>query len=309
MHVIGWGKRGGKRRFKCQDCNLLFTYTNPSVSRSNRFVWFREWVIGRQTYAQLSKKSGYSERTLKRYFYEYLREPPVLSIQPSEPVNLLIDGTYFANDLCLILYRDDKVKYTQMYRISDGEWFEEMKEDLENLIGLGVRIESITCDGHKGLLKAIRKVCKHVPIQRCIIHVQRMCRIWLTRHPKSHAGAELRKIVNRLHAIADRESWGTWVVSLIRWHEQFESYLKEKSFNEETGRYWYKHRMLRRSFRVIKNALPDLFHYLDNPNIPKSTNGLESFFGHLKSHVKIHRGLSKEHRKNFIRWYLLFRNK
>ncbi len=35
-----------------------------------------------------------------------------------------------------------------------------------------------------------------------------------------------------------------------------------------------------------------MFQYLDNPKIPKSTNGLESYFGHLKDNLSIHRGLS-----------------
>ena len=34
---------------------------------------------------------------------------------------------------------------------------EEIKEDLDNLIKLGVQIESITTDGHKSILKAIKK--------------------------------------------------------------------------------------------------------------------------------------------------------
>ena len=71
---------------------------------------------------------------------------------------------------------------------------------------------------------------------------------------------------------------------------------------------WYKHKLVRRSFMVIKKALPDMFHYLDNDRVPKSTNGLESFFGHLKGHLAIHRGLSAKHRKNFIQWHLYFKN-
>ena len=38
-----------------------------------------------------------------------------------------------------------------------------------------------------------------------------------------------------------------------------------------------------------------MFSFIDNPRIPKSTNALESFFGHLKDN------------KNFIKWYLFFR--
>ena len=306
--VIRWGKQKGKQRFKCKTCGLLFTWDNPGVKKSNRFVWFKEWIIGRQTFSRISIQSDYSERTLKRYFYEYLSQTPVLSVRPSEKVNLLIDGTYFRKDLCLVLYRDNTIKYTQLYRITDGEWFGEIKEDLENLLKLGVQIESITCDGHRSLLKAIKKVCKYIVVQRCIVHVQRMCKIWLTAHPKSTAGLELRQIVNGLHLIDTREKWGYWIVSLMNWHKKNEEFLNEKSVNHETGRYWYKHKMVIRSFTVIRRALPDMFHYLENPQIPKSTNGLESFFGHMKNHIQIHRGLSKEHRKNFIKWYLFFKN-
>src|SRR6185312_9427918 len=95
-------------------------------------------------------------------------------------------------DLCLVLYRDNTVKFTQLYRLTDGEWYDELKEDLENLLKLGVQIESITCDGHKALLKAIRKVCKQAVVQRCLVHIQRMCRIWLTASPQSRPGIELR---------------------------------------------------------------------------------------------------------------------
>ena len=277
------------------------------VSESNRFVWFSLWVVGRHTLEQISQKSGYSSRTLKRYFHNYLRKAPALKVKRTEKVNLLIDGTYFSNNLCLILYRDQQIKYTQLYRLSDGEWYEELKEDLQNLLLMGVQIESITCDGHKALLKAIHKVCKDVVVQRCLVHIQRMCRIWLTSRPKSTAAAELRKLVNQLHAITNHEHWGFWVVSLQQWYEQHKDYINEKTFHT-TGRYWYKHKLLRRSFSVIRKALPNMFHYLDNPRIPKTTNALESFFGHLKNHITIHRGLSSNNRRYFIQWYLYFKN-
>jgi Transposase, Mutator family len=278
------------------------------VSHSNRSVWFKKWITDKRSLDDLSLESGYSLSTLKRYFHDYLSDQPVLSVFPSEKVNLLIDGTYFKNDLCLVLYRDNTIKFTQLYRLTDGERYEEMKEDLENLIKLGVNIESITCDGHKSLLKAIKKVCKGVTVQRCIIHIQRMCRIWLSANPKSEAGIELRRIVSKLHLIKTPNDRDYWIVSMVRWYEKHESFVNAKSYNQETGRYWHTHKMVWRSFSVIRKALPDMFHYLDNPRIPKSTNGLESFFGHLKGNLNVHRGLSKEHRRNFIRWYLYFKN-
>ena len=229
-------------------------------------------------------------------------------VYPSEKINLIVDGTYFSNNLCLIVYRDNTIKFTQLYRLTNGEWYEEIKEDLENLLALNVKIESITCDGHRAILKAINKVCKDVKLQRCIIHIQRMCRIWLSANPKSEAGIDLRKIVSTVHLIENEVQKQIWLKELIDWYNLYQDFVNEKSFSKETGRYWYTHKMVRRSFIVISKALPNMFHYLQNPWIPKSTNGLESFFGHMKDNLRIHRGLSKQHRKNFIKWYLYFRN-
>lgn len=263
----------------------------------------------RRTLLQLSNESGYSVSILKRLFNHYLTQPPVLSIYPSEKVNLLIDGTYFNNNLCLIIYRDNTLKFTQLYRLTDGEWFEELAEDLHNLLELGVQIESITCDGHKSLLKAIKVSCPEIRLQRCLIHIQRMCLIWLSNKPKSDAGLELRKIVSALHKITTVSERDYWIVSLVKWHEKHKEFVNQKSFNEKTGRYWYTHKLIRRSFVVIKKALPNMFEYLHNDKIPKSTNGLESFFGHLKNHLNVHRGLSYKHKKQFIQWYLFLKNK
>ena len=306
--TIKWGKQFGKQRYKCKNCGILFTDSKPSVSYSNQFIWFRKWIIDKQTINLLSTQSGFSVSTIKRLFDSYLSIPPVLSVYPSERVNLLIDGTYFSNGICLIVYRDNTIKFTQLYRITDGEWFEELAEDLSNLIELGVRIESITCDGHKALLKAIKVVCPGITLQRCLIHIQRMCLVWLSKKPKSDAGKDLRKIISRLHKIETKEEKNYWLVDIVKWHEQYGNFIKEKSINPLTGRFWYTHKMVRRSFMTIKNALPDMFRYLENPRIPKSTNGLESFFGHLKGNLNIHRGLSYKHRKQFIQWYLFLKN-
>lgn len=48
LDVIRWGQRDYKQRFKCKNCGLLFTRTNPWISKQNRFVWFRDWIVGKQ---------------------------------------------------------------------------------------------------------------------------------------------------------------------------------------------------------------------------------------------------------------------
>lgn len=131
---------------------------------------------------------------------------------------------------------------------------------------------------------------------------------WLTRKPQSKVGVELRQRVKQIHYIKDRNKWGYWVLSLINWYKVYKDFVNQKSYYQDTGRYWYTHKSVRRAFIHIKRALLDMFYYLDNVDIPKSTNALESFFGHLKQNIAIHRGLSKEHYKNYIKWYLYFKS-
>ena len=208
-----------------------------------------------------------------------------------------------------MVYRNSDVRCTQLYRISDNEHYNEIREDLENLKALNIQIESITCDGHRAILKAIKKVFKNnVPVQRCLVHIQRMSRIWLTKEPKSIAGKQLLSITQKIHLIESEYDRQVWLRALYDWDLKHQDFIRELSINPNTGLTWYKHKMLRRVRRLLINAIPNMFHFLEDRQIPKSTNALESFFGHLKDNLSVHRGLSINNRKNFIKWYLHFRN-
>jgi hypothetical protein len=274
------------------------------------FVWFEDWVIGKQTLDRISERSGYSKSKIQRLFKHYLNSPPTFTIPKKESVHIIVDGTYFSSDICLVVYRNSEIKCTQLYRLSDNERYEEIKEDLENIRALNIHIQSITCDGHRAILKAIRKVFKKdIIVQRCVVHIQRMSRIWLTKAPQSVAGQELLKITQQIHRITTHEQKLYWLRALYDWDVTHQSFIHEKSVSSFTNRFWYTHKMVRRVRYLLIHAFQNMFHYLDDKNISKSTNALESFFGHLKDNLSIHRGLTIHHRKNFIKWYLFLRNK
>ena len=167
---------------------------------------------------------------------------------------------------------------------------------------------SITCYGHRALLKAIRKVYSDVIIQGCLMHIQRMSRGWLSSRAKSDCARRLLVISQQVCNIRSIEQSHYWMVALVHWDQQYRSFISEKVINPLTGRYWYKHKMIRRVRYLLIRALPNMFHYLDDSRIPNSTNALEGYFSHLKNHLNIHRGLTMNHRRNFIRWYLHFNN-
>jgi hypothetical protein len=307
--VIRWGKQNGKQRYQCKDCRLFFTGNAPQRRLSNQFSWFKRWVLHKDTYGVLSKQSGYSVSKLQRIFRSYLFAPPTFIIQQKLRLYLIIDGTYFTEGLCLILYYDSKLRYALLYRFSSNEYYREIKEDLENLKKLGIDIAAVTCDGKKAILKAVEKVYPAATIQRCMVHVQRMVRLWLTRRPKLQASKELRYLVGLLHHIQGVVEQHMWITSFEQWYKRHQAVIEEKALHRPTGRWWYKHRPLRRSAVMVKKALSDMFHFVGDKAIPKTTNALDSYFGHLKLNLNVHRGLSKKHREAFMLWYLYLKSR
>lgn len=308
LNVIKWGKRNGRTRYHCKNCDICFTDRRAHISSKNMFVWFERWILGKQSIVQLSRQSGYSERTLKRYFYKQLPTCPQWQIQRREKVNLLIDGTYFTNKVCLLLYRDNNIKMTILYRLTEREALRDLKEDLQNIKDIGIEIESVTCDGAANIIKAVREVCPEAVLQRCTFHIAHEIQTWLTKKPKSDAARELLEMVRYIACVETNDDAQIWMKAFVDWYRKYDEFINAKSRDEENERWWYTHKMLHRSATHIMRALPDMFCYTRHPNVPKTSNSIESFFGHLKDNLRLHRGLSEQHFKDFVKWYLFLQS-
>ncbi len=253
----------------------------------------------------MSKKYKKGRNTIIRICSKFLEKPPVPKIKENNNCHLIIDGTYF-EEFCLVSYFDSDLKHLQYYEIIEKENRRDFKLCLMALKEAGLIIRSITSDGERGLILAIKEVCPEVLHQRCLIHVQRMSLAYLSRFPKSGAGKELRKLTRSLHSICDDEDKKYWIKKFRNWEAKHYNFLNERSSIWSESKL-YKHYDVRRVRTLINNSLPNLFYYLNDNKIPKSTNGLESRFSYLKNNLKIHRGLSRKNRKNFILWYCWFK--
>lgn len=262
----------------------------------------------RQVYQCLIRDSKMSQSTLQRLFKFYLKEPPVNVISSKGKVHLLIDGTYFENGLCLILYYDYDIQYVQLFRQTNQEKFKEIKEDLLNLKKLGTQIYSVTCDGHKSIMKAVSTVLPNSIIQRCVVHVKRQIKSYLGIKPQLPQARELLYYSKQITKIHTQEQATAWLREVHDWYNKHEAFINQKSINDITGRSWYTHKHLHQAATHLINAIPYLFSYLSDEQIPKSTNQIEGYFAHLKEKLTLHRGLRLEAKKNFIKWYLHFKN-
>jgi AraC-like DNA-binding protein len=262
----------------------------------------------RHVYKNLVRDSGMSQSSIQRLFKRFLNEAPTVPIRSKNKVHLLLDGSYFPNDLCLILYYDHDLRYVQLYRHTDQERYKQIKEDLDNLKKLGVDVYSVTCDGHKAILKAIRKAYPQAIIQRCTVHIKRQAKNYLSATPQLIAGQELLRISNRVTSLKTYDECAIWLLSMKQWENKYLDFVNETSLNPETGRCWYKHKNLHAAYQLITKAIPNMFWYLDDPEIPNTTNRLESYFKHLKEKLTLHSGLRIESKRNFIKWYLHLKN-
>lgn len=300
--------QNGKQRYFCKQCNFSFLLLRHDVKNKNEFIWFKKWIIERQVYKYLVRDSGYSQSKIQRIFNQYLNSAPVIEIRSKTRVHLLIDGSYFPNGLCLILYYDHNLRYVQLYRETNQEKYTEIKEDLQNLKKLGVDVYSVTCDGHKAILKSIKKVFPNAIIQRCLVHIKRQVRNYLSSKPKLEQSASLLKLSNQITSIKSIEDSNIWLGAFFNWYKINHEFINQKTQSQNTGRFWYTHKNLHAAFSLLENAIPNMFNYLDDEQIPNTTNRIENYFTHLKDKLRIHRGLRFEAKKNFIKWYLYMKN-
>lgn len=309
LETIKWGRQGGHQRYKCNNCGICFTSRRKDVSSANRFIWFKWWILRKQTIAEISEMSGHSSRQLSRWFDTYLRSYPVWEINKCEKeINLLIDGTWFPNNVCLVLYRDETAKTTLFYRITDDERASEIAEDLNTIQDIGVRIKSVTTDGSPAIIRAVEQACPNAVRQRCVAHIQRECLSWLTRFPRSDAAKELRRLAGRICVIRSPKERDEWIAQFEEWNTRHREYIRRKSGPFVSGVEWKEHRMVCKAYTQLRRALPAMFNFVDSPDIPRTTSALEAFFGQLKENISLHRGLSRRHSKEYVRWYLHFRH-
>lgn len=145
----------------------------------------------------------------------------------------------------------------------------------------GFVIDCVVVDERRGVFKALSA---RYPIQMCQFHQKQIVRRYLTSRPKTEGGQMLREIVKMLPTTDEI----LFEFLLDFWYERYGSFIKEKTVNPITKRWFYTHKRLRSAYRSLRNNFDYLFTFLKIKNMPNTTNSLDGFFGHLKDAVSIH---------------------
>jgi DNA-binding Lrp family transcriptional regulator len=260
----------------------------------NQETMYHDYVFGKQTIKQISEKYGISKSTVQRRFKAIHSE---IIISKDKEIVVLMDTTYWGWDFGVVVMKDAKRKKILWRKYIDRkEKLSDYEEGIQWLEGKGFKIKGIVCDGLRGIYKTFAKY----KIQMCQFHQVQIIRRYLTQKPELEASKELMKIT-RLLTITDKYSF---IGMYNEWRDKWKDFINERR-TDEKGKRVYIHRRLRSASLSIKRNMPYLLTWYDNKElgIPNTNNALEGKFTDLKTKLRNHNGLSKEHRKIFIDKY------
>ena len=293
----------GKQRWLCKTCKRSFSWDNPTGKLTKEQTWFRRWIIEGYSVRQLADQSKHSKSKLYRIIDSWLaKDPPETRENLEQRKYLIFDGTFFHRPKSLLALMDTTTNSIICGKYGISERSEkQVRAYFNKLKTKGLNPISFTVDGNAHVIQAMRKVWPGVIIQRCLIHVQRQGFMWCRANPKTIYGRDLRKIFAMVTVIHNKAERDHFLEMVAKWEVEYGPDIKSR---KKSGKVFGD---IKQARSMLLNALPDMFHYLDNSNISFTTNSLEGYFSRLKRHYGQHRGLPKKNLENYLAWYLFFR--
>jgi transposase-like protein len=279
-------------------------WKNSGVQEANERIWFQRWIWEGYAVRQLSTMSGHSSTWLyRRIDRALLADPPRNRQGIQHCQRAILDGIFFNRPKTLLVLMD-----AEGNRVVEGTYpvsersLPQVIAFLSQLKEHGLSLKTCTVDGNPRLEQALHLLWPHLQIQRCVVHVQRQGLMWCRHSPQRPDARILRTLFRKVTRIATPEERDRFLAEVAAWEHRYGSLIAPSP-----NRGWV-FRDLKRARSMLLHALPNLFHYVDDPRIPKSTNGLEGYFSHLRRHYRTHRGLHPSKRSAFFRWYLYYRS-
>jgi hypothetical protein len=305
-------KRGftasGTQRWYCKSCEKSRVRKRPDTTERHRRRLFKSWLTGNRSLAEISEDYGLSRRTLTRWFMSLSgHKPPPSEFEFNPFAVYCLDGVYLSGrENAALICRTMTSQLSWMFTLRES--FASWAAFLKALQAPG----AVVLDGQKGLLAAVLALWPQAKIQRCLVHIERLARVKLTRNPKTQTGRELLRLVRGLFDVRTKKQRRRWLCIYRRWEHRHALFLKERSYGEpqpgKKRRWWYTHRNIRAARSLLRRALPHLFTFVDPPQIPRTTNHVEGGINsRLKELVHRHRGLLQVRKQALVAEYLASR--
>jgi hypothetical protein len=296
----------GKQRWKCSFCNTRMVLKREDVERREQFYLFQDWAINKDTVDRTSEhnRMWFYRNTLWCFDLDF-----TIPITGEVYDILIVDATYFTNnDACIILK-------TPKHAVGRLWCNRESYETYYELLSKFPAPSYLVTDGDKACMKVVQNIWNITKIQRCLVHIRRAVTLKLPKNSKLEAERKLRSLSIELVNVKTRIAANRWSGRFDAWKDKYIDLVNEKTqhINKDTGRksWRYKHTRLRLAYSHINNPYKkgDLFRFLDNENVSRTTNDIE---GGINARVKelnrSHRGTTPKRRRKIIDLFLLSRS-
>jgi hypothetical protein len=243
--------------------------------------------------------SGLDKKRIQKIIHYWLdHSPEPNETELSSIQNLIFDGSFLHGRRGIVTLMDAHQHrvFAIAYGVSERSC-PQLETFFQQQKAKGLNPRSCTLDGNPRAIKAIKNIWPSILIQRCLVHIQRQGLMWCRMNPKRLDAKRLRDLFLQVTNLSSVQEKNSFLKHMQIWEEKY-----GVKFNliKETG--WVLSDLIRARSMLLK-AIPYMFHFLVDPSIPKTTNGLEGYFSRLKHLYRQHRGLNPHHRQNYFLWF------
>lgn len=280
------------------------------MTRAAQLDRFLGWLAGTDSQQDV----GTSARTFRRTHAWCWNVDPRIAVTGEIYDEIQLDGIYVTGGWCALI------------AIADGKVIGWQWCDYEKSAAWIALIEAfppprvVVIDGGSGLASALKQVWPDTAVQRCLVHVQRNVRSYLTTRPRTDAGKTLWALARTLTRIRTREQGAHWEVKLHDWHQVYGHLTRAKTYANatvvrpawapSTSAWWWTHDRLRKAYRLLERLVRQgvLFTYLGEDlqpyGISSTTNMIEGGINaQLRELLHRHRGMPTDHARRAIEWW------
>lgn len=303
----------GTQRWRCPSCGASSVRKRPDLSRRHDLDAFVGWLVGKASQAEIDGTT--TGRSFRRRIAWCWDITPTLPVTGEVFDEIQLDGFNLRTGWCLLVASVNAKPVAFQWAGSENQaaWGALLSQIPQPTV--------IVSDGGSGLKPALEQHWPDTRVQRCLVHVQRNVRRYVTTRAKTPAGRALWGLALQLTRVKDLAGMNAWLLLLSQWEAEYLALTKQRTYARDGvirpswarpgQKWWFTHQRLRSGHHVLSRLVKagHLFTFLDPAldglDIASTTNQIEGGINSpMRDLLKRHRGLSEHHQKRALEWWL-----
>lgn len=211
----------GTQRWRCPSCGASSVRRRPDLSRRHDIDAFVGWLLGKLSQAEADATA--TGRSFRRRIGWCWDITPVLPVTGEVFDEVQLDGFNLRTGWCLLVASVDAKPVAFQWAGSENQaaW--------SALLAQLPAPTVVISDGASGLKGALAEHWPQTRVQRCLVHMQRNVRKYVTSRAKTPAGKALWGLALKLTRVKTLDGMNEWVLLLSRWEAQFLPLTKQRT--------------------------------------------------------------------------------